>query len=145
MRQLGLTLLLQKPRMPQIQGVQGRSRSILLRALGNEGDGASSAFPPGKKHDKFFICFRSNQKLIYELCLNVFKCHVIILFFYILSCFLCNCRANITPCRIIMIFNNKDLDFQFAFDIYAVIFIGQLKFAGRFLSEGSSFVISGAQ
>jgi len=41
--------------MPQIQGVQERSRSILLRALGNEGDGASSAFPPGKKHDKFFF------------------------------------------------------------------------------------------
>src|SRR4030042_533368 len=33
------TLLLQKPRAPQIQGVQGRSRSILLRVLGHEGDG----------------------------------------------------------------------------------------------------------
>jgi len=41
--------------MSQIQGVQGRSRCILLRALGNEGDGASSAFPPGKKHDKFHL------------------------------------------------------------------------------------------
>ena len=81
------TLLLQKPRMPQIQSVQGRSRSILLRALGNEGDGASSAFPPGKKHERFFICFRSHQKFIYELCLNVFKCPIIILFFYTLSCF----------------------------------------------------------
>src|SRR4030043_2266422 len=89
-------MLLQKPRMPQIQGVQGRSRNILLRALGNEGDGASSAFPPGKKHDKFFICFRSHQKFIRELCLNVFKCSVIIIFFYILSCFLCNCRVDST-------------------------------------------------
>ena len=87
------TLLLQKPRMPQIQGVQGRSRSILLRAFGNEGDGTSSAFPPGKKHDKFFICFRSHQKFIREPCLNVFKCPVIILFFYTLSCFLCNFRV----------------------------------------------------
>lgn len=51
------TLLLQKSRMPQIQDVQGRSRNILLRALGNEVDGASSAFPSGKKHDKSFICF----------------------------------------------------------------------------------------
>ena len=31
--------------MPQIQGVQGRSRSNLLRALGNAEDGVSSAFP----------------------------------------------------------------------------------------------------
>src|SRR4030043_1873411 len=88
------TLLLQKPRAPQIQGVQGRSRSILLRVLGNEGDGVSSAFPQGKKHDEFFICFRSHQKFIREPCLNVFKCPVIILFFYTLSCFFCNCRVN---------------------------------------------------
>ena len=31
--------------MLQIQGVQGRSRSELLRALGNAEDGVSSAFP----------------------------------------------------------------------------------------------------
>ena len=31
--------------MPQIQGVQGRSRNNLLRALGNAEDGVSSAFP----------------------------------------------------------------------------------------------------
>jgi hypothetical protein len=37
--------------MPQIQGVQGRSRSNLLRALGNEGDGASSAFPKDKQDE----------------------------------------------------------------------------------------------
>ena len=87
------TLLLQKQRIPQIQDVQGRSRSILLRALGNEGDGASSAFPPGKKCDKFFLCFRSHQKFIREPYLNIFKCPVIILFIYTLSCFLCNCRV----------------------------------------------------
>jgi len=63
------TLLLQKQRIPQIQDVQGRSRSILLRALGNEGDGASSAFPPGKKYDKFFLCFKSHQKFISEQCI----------------------------------------------------------------------------
>ena len=90
------TLLLQKPRAPQIQGVQGRSRSILLRVLGNEGDGASSAFPQGNKHDEFFICFRNHQKFIREPCLKVFKCPVIILFFYTLSCFLCNCRVQST-------------------------------------------------
>ena len=39
-----------KLRMPQIQGVQGRSRNNLLRALGNEGDGVSSAFPKGKQN-----------------------------------------------------------------------------------------------
>ena len=39
-----------KSRMPQIQGVQGRSRSKLLRALGNEGDGVSPAFPKGKQN-----------------------------------------------------------------------------------------------
>ena len=57
------TLLLQKPRMPQIQVVQGRSRSILLRALGNEGDGISSAFPPGKKHDKFLFSLDVTKSL----------------------------------------------------------------------------------
>jgi hypothetical protein len=40
--------------MPQIQGVQGRSRSCLLRALGNEGDGVSSTFPTGKQNGDFF-------------------------------------------------------------------------------------------
>jgi len=89
----GITLLLQKSRMPQIRGVQGRSRSNLLRALGNEGDGASSAFPPGKKHDKFITCFRSHQKFIRKTYPNEFKYPVIILFFYTLSCFLCNCRV----------------------------------------------------
>jgi hypothetical protein len=34
---LNLTLIERKSRLPQIQGVQGRSRSKLLRALGNAG------------------------------------------------------------------------------------------------------------
>ena len=38
----------------QIQGVQGRSRSKLLRALGNAEDGASSAFPQGKQNGVVF-------------------------------------------------------------------------------------------
>jgi len=42
------TLIERKSRVPQIQGVQGRSRSNLLRVLGNEEDGVSSAFPQGK-------------------------------------------------------------------------------------------------
>jgi len=39
------TPTLQKLRMPYIQGLQGRSHSHLLRALGNEGDAVCSAFP----------------------------------------------------------------------------------------------------
>ena len=49
--------------MPQIQGVQGRSRSILLRVLGNAGDGASSAFPPSKKHDIFLFAWDAIKNL----------------------------------------------------------------------------------
>jgi len=45
-----LTLIERKSRMSQIQGVQGRSRSNLLRALGNEGGGVSPAFPKGKQN-----------------------------------------------------------------------------------------------
>ncbi len=37
------TSIERKSRMPQIQGVQGWSRSKLLRTLGNAGDGVSSA------------------------------------------------------------------------------------------------------
>jgi len=36
--------------MPQIQGVRGQSCSRLPRALGNEGDGVSSAFLQGKQN-----------------------------------------------------------------------------------------------
>ena len=49
------TLMLQKSRMPQIQGVQGRSCSKLPRTLGNDGDAVLSAFLEGKKHGKFFL------------------------------------------------------------------------------------------
>jgi len=51
------TLIERKLRMPQIQGVQGRSRNNLQRALGNEGDGVSSAFPKGKQRgrNKLFL------------------------------------------------------------------------------------------
>ena len=44
------SLIERKSRMPQIQGVQGRRRCNLLRALGNEGDGVSPAFPKGKQN-----------------------------------------------------------------------------------------------
>ena len=43
----GYTLMERKSRMPQIQGVQRRSRSHLLRAFGNAGDGVSSVFLKG--------------------------------------------------------------------------------------------------
>ena len=46
----GETLMERKSKILQIQGDQGRSRSNLLRALGNEGDGVSSAFPEGKQN-----------------------------------------------------------------------------------------------
>jgi len=39
------TLVERKSRVPQIQGVQGRSCSKLLRAFGNTEDGVSLAFP----------------------------------------------------------------------------------------------------
>jgi hypothetical protein len=44
------TLNERKLRMPQIQGIRGRSCSRLPRALGNEGDGVSSAFPQGEQN-----------------------------------------------------------------------------------------------
>ena len=52
------TLFEQKSRIPQIRGIQGRSRSILLRAHGNDGDEVLSAFPQGKQNGillKFYI------------------------------------------------------------------------------------------
>jgi hypothetical protein len=53
-----ITLIERKSRVPlvryrltgEIQGVQGRSHSNVLRALGNDGDGVSSAFPKGKQN-----------------------------------------------------------------------------------------------
>ncbi len=44
--------MLQKSRMPQIQGVEGEAVETLPRTIDNAGDGVSSAFPKGKKHDK---------------------------------------------------------------------------------------------
>jgi hypothetical protein len=49
------TLIERKSRVPQIQGVRGRSCSRLLRVLGNEGDGVASAFPKGKQNERFFL------------------------------------------------------------------------------------------
>ena len=44
------TLIKRKSRVPQVQGVQGRSCSHLPRTLGNEEDGVPSAFPEGKQN-----------------------------------------------------------------------------------------------
>jgi hypothetical protein len=44
------TLNERKSRVPQPQGVQGRSRIRILRALGNTEDGVASAFPKGKQN-----------------------------------------------------------------------------------------------
>ena len=45
------TSIERKSRMPQIQGVQGWSRSKLLRTLGNAGDEVSSAFSESKQNE----------------------------------------------------------------------------------------------
>ena len=52
-----ITLIERKSMVPQIQGVQGRSRSKLLRALGNAEDGVSSPFPQGKQTGVVFWQF----------------------------------------------------------------------------------------
>jgi hypothetical protein len=41
--------------VPQLQGVQGRSRIYILRAPGNAEDGAASAFPKGKQNENNFL------------------------------------------------------------------------------------------
>ena len=46
-----MTLIERKSRVPQLQGVQGRSCSRLPRALGNAEDGVASAFPQGKQNE----------------------------------------------------------------------------------------------
>jgi hypothetical protein len=51
----GIPLIERKSRVPQLQGVQGRSCSHLPRALGNAEDGAASAFPKGKQNEKRFL------------------------------------------------------------------------------------------
>jgi len=50
-----ITLIERKSRVPQIQGVQGRSRSKLLRVLGNAEDEVSSAFPKGIQNGAVFL------------------------------------------------------------------------------------------
>jgi len=52
--------------MPQIQGVQGRSRSNLLRALGNEGDEVSPAFPKGEQKGVFLL-FHISRIEVFQL------------------------------------------------------------------------------
>ena len=67
-KKISFSLIERKSRVPQIQGVQGRSRNNLLRALGNEEDGVSSAFPQGKQNgvvsDK--LCF-TDAKVVNNL------------------------------------------------------------------------------
>jgi hypothetical protein len=62
---LTIPLMERKLRMPQIQGVQGRSRSNLLRALGNEGDGVSSTFPEGKQNGEKMSFYNLSLRWIY--------------------------------------------------------------------------------
>ena len=49
------TLIERMSRVPQLQGVQGRSCSRLPRVLGNAEDGVASAFPKGKQNERFFL------------------------------------------------------------------------------------------
>jgi hypothetical protein len=41
--------------MPQLQGVQGSSYSMLPRTLGNAEDGVASTFPMGKQNGEFAL------------------------------------------------------------------------------------------
>ena len=66
-RVLSFTLIERKSRLPQLQGVQGRSRSRLLRALGNAEDGTVSAFPKGKQNGEIFLNIISHLWKIYEI------------------------------------------------------------------------------
>jgi len=70
MQQQGLPNCCKSRGCPRSKASKGEAVGFLLRDLGNAGDGVSSAFPPGKKHDNFFI-----------------------IMFHILSCFLCNSRV----------------------------------------------------
>ncbi len=47
------TLNERKSRMRQIRGVEGEAVVNLLRALDNNGDGVSSAFPSGKQNEDY--------------------------------------------------------------------------------------------
>jgi len=55
--------------MPQIRGIKGEAVVALLRALDNEGDGVSSAFPKGKQNGIVLI----DLHLIYR---SVMKIHL---------------------------------------------------------------------
>jgi hypothetical protein len=72
MQQQGLPNSCKSRGCPSSKASKGEAVGFLLRVLGNAGDGVSSAFPPGKKHDKYFICFRSHQMFIRETDPNVF-------------------------------------------------------------------------
>ena len=99
--------------MPQIRGIQGRSRSILLRALGNEGGGVLSAFPQGKQNgiflkilyliDKSIMNITSEPtkhandqtlKICFPFCLRSIRVR-----FYIAILLTCSCMAllGVTP------------------------------------------------
>jgi hypothetical protein len=48
---------------------QGRSRSKILRALDNKGDGVLSVFPKGKQHGVNATIIRNNRELSLNQCL----------------------------------------------------------------------------
>jgi hypothetical protein len=61
------TLIERKSRVPQLQGVQGRSCPAWAgpRALGNAEDGVASAFPKGKQNEKIFLKVIALQEKTY--------------------------------------------------------------------------------
>jgi hypothetical protein len=65
-----VTLIERKSRIPQIQGVQGGSRSKLLRNLGNKVDGVSPAFPKGKqnseKKERVYLIITVDMNLVHK-------------------------------------------------------------------------------
>jgi hypothetical protein len=61
------TLNERKSRIPQLQGVQGRSRIYILRALGNAEDGVASAFLKGKQNGIKNGHFQSTMRKVAEL------------------------------------------------------------------------------